>query len=200
MGEVTKLADLVVELDIPKDKGEQPHFKALHAINGLLYAASNTFEKQDFEGKAMHGRSYAGGGRLASWNGKNDSKWEILERTAFVEVTGRRNFGVVTYAVGWDSQSAILKVLDPQVGKWQTFRLPKASHAYDHLWQTEWPRIREVETERYLMDAHGMFYELSPLGWGGATWGVRPISQHLRVVPDFASFRGLLVLGGNQVS
>ena len=37
----------------------------------------------------------------------------------------------------------------------QTYRLPKASHTYDHLWTTEWPRIREVETERYLMDMHG---------------------------------------------
>uniref|UniRef100_A0A2C9KMT9 Uncharacterized protein n=1 Tax=Biomphalaria glabrata TaxID=6526 RepID=A0A2C9KMT9_BIOGL len=81
---------------------------------------------------------------------------------------------------------------------WQTYRLPKASHAFDHLWQTEWPRIREVETERYLMDMHGMFYELSPLGWAGSTWGIRPISQHLRVIPDFTSFRGFLVLGGNQ--
>jgi len=76
----------------------------------------------------------------------------------------------------------------------------QASHAYDHLWSTEWPRIREVETERYLMDMHGMFYELSPLVWGGALFGVKPISQHLRMVPDFASFRGFLVLGGNQVS
>lgn len=98
-----------------------------------------------------------------------------------------------------------------------------------------------------------MFYELTPFTWGGAAWGIRPISQHLRfvaahssssrqfrsavhdclrrwqlsairmrrvyrsvlpvaralcialafscrMVPDFASFRGFLVLGGNQVS
>lgn len=57
-------------------------------------------------------------------------------------------------AVGWDKRSAILKVFDggdsgepTQQSGWQTYRLPKASHAYDHLWQTEWPRIREVETE-----------------------------------------------------
>ena len=36
--------------------------------------------------------------------------------------------------------------------------------------------------------------------WGVATWGIKPVSQHLRMVPDFASFRGFLVLGGNQVS
>ena len=57
-----------------------------------------------------------------------------------------------------------------------------------------------METERYLMDMHGLFYELSPLGWAGSTWGLRPISQHLRMIPDFTSFRGFLVLGGNQVS
>ena len=136
------------------------------------------------------------------------SSWTIIEKTAFVEVTSRYNFGRVVYAVGWDNVSAILMTLDvgdssahstdPLV--WRKYRLPKASHAFDHLWQTEWPRIREVETERYLADIHGMFYELSPLGWAGSTWGLRPISQHLRVIPDFTSFRGMLVLGGNQVS
>ena len=63
----------------------------------------------------------------------------------------------------------------------------------------EWPRTREVLTERYLVDMHGLSYELSPLGWLTSTWGLRPISQHLRVIPDFDLFKGLLVLGGNQV-
>ena len=71
---------------------------------------------------------------------------------------------------------------------------------YDHLWQTEWPCIREVETERYLLDVHGQFYELSPLGWAGSTWGLRPVCRHLRMIPDFTSFRGLFVLGGNEVT
>ena len=57
-----------------------------------------------------------------------------------------------------------------------------------------------MESERYLMDMHGMFYELPALAYGGATWGIKPIAQHLRMVPDFASWRGMLVLGGNQVS
>ncbi|CAG5122323.1 unnamed protein product, partial [Candidula unifasciata] len=187
-----QLFDLVEVLEIPSSEGEQPHFKAAHTMNGRLVVASNTFEEEDFTGK-QHG------GRLAEWRGPGQN-WTILERTAFVEVTGRRNFGQVIYALGWDYRSVILKVFDPANNYWQTYRLPKASHAYDHLWQTEWPRIREVETERYLMDMHGLFYELSPLGWAGSTWGIRPISQHLRVVPDFTSFRGFLVLGGNQVS
>jgi len=196
--EVTKISNLAKELHIPF--GEQPHFKALHSSNGELYAASNTFTKKDFKNSAMQGRFYNGGGRLGSWDGKNTSSWQILERTAFVEITGRKNFGNVTFAVGWDMSSAILRVKLQDLGYWQTFRLPQGSHNMDHYWQTEWNRIREVETERYLMDAHGLFYELSPVGWYGALWGVKPISQHLRVVPDFCSYRGMLVLGGNQVT
>lgn len=191
----SQLFDLVQELRIPASAGEQPHFKAAHTMNGRLVVTSNTFEEADFEG-------FQHGGRLAEWCGPN-TNWTILAETAFVEVTGRRNFGRVMYALGWDARSVILKVFDgdnPNYRNWQTYRLPKGSHAYDHLWQTEWPRIREVETERYLMDMHGLFYELSPLGWAGSTWGLRPISQHLRVIPDFTSFRGFLVLGGNQVS
>jgi hypothetical protein len=43
------------------------------------------------------------------------------------------------------------------------------------------------------MDMHGLFYELPTLAYGGAMWGIKPISQHLRMVPDFASWRGMLV-------
>ena len=186
-----KLFNLPDTLKMPKLKGEHPHFKAAHTMNGRLVVGTNTFFKADFMGTVE-------GGRLAEWEGPGH-EWKILEKTAFVEVTGRRNFGRVIYAVGWDFRSAILKTYDVDSG-WRTYRLPKASHAYDQAWQTEWPRIREVETERYLMDAHGIFYELSPLGWAGSTWGIRPISQHLRMVPDFASYRGFLVMGGNQVS
>lgn len=193
----TQLFDLVKELEIPKS--QQPHFKAAHMMDGILWVASNTFDEADF-------LQTAHGGRLAEWRG-GKSKWVILERTEFVEITGRHNFGRVVYALGLDSASVILKIRDLGDGKapshnnsWQTYRLPRASHAYDHFWETEWPRIREVETERYLMDAYGMFYELAPLGWAGAMWGIRPVSQHLRMIPDFTSWRGFLVLGGNQVS
>lgn len=195
----TQIFDLVETLKIPKDQGEQPHFKAAHTMNGRLVVASNTFEEADFL-KQQHG------GRLAEWEGPGHD-WKVLEQTAFVEVAGRGNFGRVIYAVGWDTASVILKVYDggdssapSSLRGWQTYRLPKASHAYDHLWQTEWPRIREVETERYLLDVHGQFYELSPLGWAGSTWGLRPVCRHLRMIPDFTSFRGLFVLGGNEVS
>ena len=59
-------------------------------------------------------------------------------------------------------------------------------------------RIREVQTERYLMDAFGLFYELPSMVYGGRVWGVRPVASHLRIVPDFCYWRGLLVLAGDQ--
>ena len=59
-------------------------------------------------------------------------------------------------------------------------------------------RIREVETEHFLMDIHGLIYELQPIAFEDAIWGVKPVCNHLRIIPDFCSFRGLLALGGNQ--
>ena len=219
----TKLLDLVDALAIPVSADPHttgqcyPHFKdaiTVHggtdgkggipagATGGLLYVASNGYNEADF----VNGSSC---GRLASWDGTPGGNWTVLETTAFYGLAARKNYGRMLYASGWDRKSALLRAKDdgsPDApvaagqGGWRTMRLPKASHAFDHGWQTEWPRIREVETERYLLDVHGLFYELSPLGWGAATWAVRPISQHLRVAPDFCSFRGMLVMGGNQVS
>ena len=98
----TLLFDLVETLGIPKDAGEQPHFKAAHTMNGRLVVASNTFEEADFL-KTQHG------GRLAEWMGPGHN-WTIIESEAFVEVAGRGNFGKVIYALGWDTASVILKV------------------------------------------------------------------------------------------
>jgi hypothetical protein len=206
---VTQLFDLVRELELPR--GAQPHFKAGFTGQGRVIVANNTHDNNEFLGLRA-------AGRLAEWDG---GAWRILERNPFYEVHGRRRMGGLIYAVGWDRASVILKTL--VAGGWETYRLPKASMNYDHYWQDEWPRIREVEHERFLMDAHGQFYELSPHAWGGESaaqkeeredfptatadagpggriWGVRPISRHLWVVSDFCNFRGMLVLGTNQVS
>ncbi|MEZ4561004.1 MAG: hypothetical protein R2854_31975, partial [Caldilineaceae bacterium] len=136
-------------------------------------------------------------GRLAEWDGQT---WRVIEHTAFVEVTGRGNFSGTIFATGWDRASAILMVYTAADDTWRKYRLPKASHTFDHMWQTEWPRIREVEHERFLMDHHGMFYELSPWAYDNHIWGVRPISTHLWVLADFCTYRGMLVLGSDNAS
>jgi hypothetical protein len=105
-------------------------------------------------------------------------------------------YGNTLYALGWDRASVILRVLHE--GKRARYRLPRDSQSWDHTWNTEWMRIREAQTERYLMDAFGLFYDLPSLVYGGKVWGIRPIASHLRIVPDFCSWRGMLVLAGDQ--
>ena len=169
---------------------EAAHFKAGYTGHGRVIVANSTYDENDWSGRRADGR-------LAEWDGQ---EWTILEHNPFVEVHGRGGFGGTIFATGWDRASAILKVFTDADKTWRTYRLPKASHTYDHMWQTEWPRIREVEHERFLMDCHGMFYELSPWAYGNRVWGIRPISTHLWVMGDFCAWRGLLVLGADNAS
>jgi hypothetical protein len=185
---VTPLADLTKELDIPKSIW--PHFKAGYSAFGRVVVATNTFEYGDFEAGVS-------AGRLAEWNGK---QWTILERTAFYEVTGLGDFTKTMFATGHDPASAILKVFTQRDGQWRRYRLPIGSHTFDHGWSTEWPRIRQTEHERMIMDCHGTFFELSPWAYGNRIWGVKPISTHLWVLGDFCIFRGMLVMGPDNAS
>ncbi len=188
--ESRQIFDLVKELAIGKG---YIHFKGAHTAQGRLVVANNSYAEDEYLGKRDPGR-------LAEWDGKGT--WTILERNPFIEVSGKQNprvgghYGNTLYAVGWDRSSVILRVLHG--GKWERYRLPKGSQSFDHQWNTEWMRIREAQTERYLMDAHGIFYELPPLVYGGRVWGIKPIASHQRIVPDFCTFRGLLVLAGDQ--
>lgn len=190
---VRQLADLVAELKIPADLW--PHFKGGFTVGQeKVIVANNTYNERDH----LLRPDQPVGGRLAEWDG-GDGPWTILEHTAFNEVAGRPGPDhAQALAVGWDRASVILRLYNR--GQWSRYRLPKASHAFDHGWYTEWPRIREVETERFLLDAHGQFYELSPLAYAGRLWGVKPISQHLRMIPDFCSWKGLLVLAGDHAT
>lgn len=180
------LFDLTKELELPAEA--QPHWKGGFTAHGRVIVANNTYDERDYLRQWQ-------AGRLAEWEGK---QWKILEKTSFMEVWCPRSFGWAIYATGWDNRSAILKVF--KNGRWRRYRLPKASYSWDGTSSTEWMRIREVETQRGIMDLHGMFYEIPYHSYGGHIFGIQPICRHLRVVPDFCTWRGLLVLGGNQVS
>ena len=182
----TQLFDLTRELGMPQDMW--PHFKGGHTAQGRVVVCNNSYDEPEFLGQRS-------AGRLAEWDGE---RWTVLAEKPFMEASGRENIGGAIFATGWDEASAILKVRTRD--RWSTYRLPKASHCYDHGWLTEWTRIREVETERFLMDCHGLIYELPAQVYGGHTWGIKPICQHLRIIPDFCSWMGLLVLAGNQTT
>ncbi len=77
-----------------------------------------------------------------------------------------------------------------------TFRLPKTSAAYDKAFSSGWPRARrEVESERYLFNAHGTFYEV---GRESGFASIKPVTTHKRKIMDYCTWRGLLVISGTQ--
>jgi hypothetical protein len=183
--EVTQLYDLLDELDVH----DYPHFKDMYTRHGRVVVVNNSYYDKDF----VAGHS---DGRLAEWDG---TTWTVLARTQFNTLSGANGMGPGLYAVGQDRASALFHVFLPDTG-WKVYRLPKSTHTQDHAFTTEWPRIREVESERLLMDASGMFYELPSLTYANAVWGIRPIASHLRIVGDFCSWNGMLVLAGDQTT
>ncbi len=142
-------------------------------------------------------------GSLSEYDGK---EWKLIRRNQFTEVTGPSGiYGPVhadtdpIWSVGWDNKSLILAVRSKQRG-WDFFRLPKASHAYDgaHGWNTEWPRIRDVEEwdgKNLLMTMHGMFWQFPAAFTATSSAGIRPLSAYLKVVGDFAKWNGNIVVG-----
>ena len=77
------------------------------------------------------------------------------------------------------------------------WRLPRsASPAQDGLLaRSALRKVREVCTERDMLQAHGTFYELPALNALGAI-RMRPIATSDALVHDYCSYRGLLVLSG----
>jgi hypothetical protein len=187
--ESKQLFNLADTLDI-KPKEGKVHFKSAYTANSRVVVANNSYYESDYLGQQA-------AGRLAEWDGKT---WTIIERKPFVEVSGKNwsgaTYGNPIFATGWDKASVILKVFAR--GAWLTYRLPKSAQTFDHAWNTEWMRIRDAQTERFLMDVHGMFYELPAQIYDGKILPIRPIATHLRVVPDFCYWRGLFVMGGDQ--
>lgn len=186
--ECRQIFDLTKVLETPGEGG--CHFKDCYTGCGRLVVVNNDYAEPDFLGVQRNGT-------LAEFDGKS---WRVLQHKPFVSVNGLGSYGNTIFATGWDRASAILEVFTENDQTWRTYRLPKASHCWDHKWQTEWPRIRSVDHERLLVDHHGMWYELSPWAYGNRVWGIRPISTHLWVHGDFCAWRGMLVVGADNVS
>lgn len=95
----------------------------------------------------------------------------------------------------FDLDAASVIMLDK---KGRKYRLPKGPANLDKpSLQGQIRGIREVVTERNLMNIHGTIYELPREDSGGLAW-IRPICTHQRMIYDFASWRGMLVLAGTR--
>ncbi len=171
-------AKVVDQLDICVALGLEPGqilFRAGHQIGTRLIAA----------GVSTDGQS----GILVEGEG---STWRVLDTRPFFEVCNLGSMSEEVVAIGWDRASALWMVRGVD-GSWELLRFPKQSTAYEREFRFYRPRIREVETERVLLDCHGFFYEVSGLPYARS---IVPICAHGRLLSDFASFRGLLVLTG----
>lgn len=159
-----QVADLIAEqygdksYDQLKKEGIYIHFKSGYTGNGRVVVANNSYQNEDYTGVVK-------GGRLAEWKA---GKWKVLDSTAYIEVNGKENpiYGNGIWATGWDKASVKLKFYSQAEDKWLTYRLPKGSQAWEHAWNTEWMRIREAQTERFMVDVFGIFYELSVMVYG----------------------------------
>jgi hypothetical protein len=89
------------------------------------------------------------------------------------------------------TDEASVLVTDDAGHRW---RLPKTNPVYDQ-YDGELRVCREVCTERDLFQAQGTFFELPAENAGGFA-KIRPITTHGRIIPDYASYRGLLFLAG----
>ena len=173
------------------------HGKGFYSGQGV-FVYSNNGE----HGKAAQADPTVPSGVLAEWDGLRD-RWTIVRRNQFTEVTGpggiHGNPNAATdpiWAVGWDSKSLLLGVRDAKSG-WSFFRLPKGSHSYDgaHGWNTEWPRIREVGEDDFLMTMHGTFWKFPKTFTATSNQGIRPRSNYLKVIGDFCRWQDKLVFG-----
>jgi hypothetical protein len=110
-----------------------------------LYSGQSrvVYAKNGQRGKAAETDPATSSGALAEWR-KPGEDWQLIRRNQFTEVIGP--CGIYgnehpdtdpIWSIGWDFRSLILMCLDH--GTRHTYRLPKASHAYDgaHGWFTE---------------------------------------------------------------
>lgn len=200
------VAELFKDANSTKNKGGDLlpgyHGKGAYSGQGRLVYANNgelsplAQKKPDIES-----------GVLATWTGKTPPEakdWTVVRRNQFTDVTGPGGiYGSEhpdkdpVWAIGWDFRSLILMVLDG--GTWHSYRLPKGSHSYDgaHGWNTEWPRIRDVggADGSLLMTMHGTFFRFPKTFAAADAAGIRPRSNYLKVIGDFANWQGKLVFG-----
>lgn len=178
------------------------HGKGLYSGQGRLVYSNNG----EYGERAMRDPRTASG-VLAQWRGIDPETgepraWEVVRRNQFTEVTGPGGITGASadsdplWAMGWDHKSVILQVLED--GQWHSYRLPKGSHAYDgaHGWNTEWPRIREIGPDHALLATmHGTFWAFPREFSARRAAGIRPLSNYLKIVGDFARWGDWVVFG-----
>ncbi len=182
------------------------HGKGAYTAQNRVVFANNGESEREYGDLLVGGKAknLQEAGVLAEWDGKET--FRIVERKQFTDVTGPNGIygspddAAPLWSMGWDKNSVLLKLLDD--GRWSTFRLPKASHAFDHRhgWYTEWPRIREYAPDHLMMIMHASMFEFPKTFASANTAGIRPLATHLRYVPDVTHWQGKILLAGDEAA
>lgn len=209
----TLIRDGLTEYDAWRIKSEKPfpanwenaapsrffgtHGKGLCTGFGLLFYGNNG------EPCSPWLDPYEPAGALGSWKpGAKD--WTLVRRRQYTDIStadgiyGNEHPAVnPVIAMGWDARSAFLDVFTSAAAPC-VYRFPKASYTYDgtHGWYTEWPRIRPVSDDEMLATMHGTLLSLPrSFAQDGVVAGLRPLSNYLKVITDFAPWKGRIVFG-----
>jgi len=113
----------------------------------------------------------------------------------YAELTRQRAMNLIPFGEEIGADSASVYYLDEEGTKW---RLPWGTEEYNK-WYASVPQrnIREVATERSLLNAGGIFYEL-PREISGGIRKIKPVSTHNKMIFDFCSWRGMMVISGTK--
>jgi len=166
---------------------------------GLARAGERSMAGGLVRARGENKRTLALAAMAAGLNGPRDIGYYELDgelRLRRVEDQGAHEFaksrtripaGVLTI----DAASVVFT--DDNGRRW---RLPKGDPAFDNDAPIGPCRVdREVATERDLFNAHGTFYELPAENAGGFA-KIRPVATHNRMIHDYCSYRGLLIMTG----
>jgi hypothetical protein len=124
--------------------------------------------------------------------GVREAYFEIDEKMRFHAPASRADEVKRIAAVEREFELDAASVVMTENGR--RYRLPKGDGVFDRTLAAGLPRaIRECQSERFLMNVHGTFYE-RPKDDGLPQ--IRPVCTHSKAVMDFCTWRGLLVMSG----
>lgn len=154
-------------------------FKALAGITDKVAIQANIIRPADFNKNLQvlntNGNKYS----------EIDEKLTVAAKSAD---SSRQMLRIGAFKKGYTVDGASVIVTD----KTGTFRLPKGSADYEKM---PYRDTREIESERFMLNITGTFYEV---GRESGFLALRPVTTHNKKIIDFCTWRGLLVLSGTK--
>ncbi|GAA4195626.1 hypothetical protein GCM10022289_00080 [Pedobacter jeongneungensis] len=162
-------------------KNEDPMFNALAGITEKVKVNNNLIRPSNYNKNLQV---------LNTTNSKKQYQ-EVDEKLSFLNPAAdstaqMEKLLAITKNYSVDDASVIIK------DKTGTFRLPKGSAEYELF---PYRDKREVESERFMMNIQGTFYEV---GRESGFSAIRPVATHNKKITDFCTWRGLLVMSGTR--